>query len=723
MRSRIADCGGLVLAVAALLAMGCEGPAGPPGPPGPEGPSGPGGPAGPDGGTPGGPGEPGAWIAGPGLAVEITTAGVDEEGRAVVGLRLSDDSGVPLDAGGRLSEGAVEVQVVLARLVAGEAGALPRYEPVTTRTQTSPITGESALQGDADEGGVLRAVDVTAGLYEYELAAIPPPSAGADTHSVGVYATRRYRDQRYVATAVYDFVPAGGDPTLAREVVTAAACQGCHGELRAHGGARRGLRLCLLCHAPASVDPDTGNSLDFAVMIHKIHRGRGLPSVGAGTPYQIIGYQQRAHDYSDVAFPRELEDCATCHDGADGGIWQNRPNRASCGACHDLTAFVDPTPEGMVRHTGGPQASDDNCPVCHPPQAGVAGVEDVHFSAARDPLSPRLSLEILSAAVTAGTPEVEFLVRVDEAARDIVVAPLDHLQATVAGPTTDYAESIEAVIQGQGQAGALVAVDAAAGRFRYTFPAPLPGGADGSYALGLEGHLSAGGALLPALAPVTFIAVTDPTPSPRRQVVSGDGCDACHGRLEAHDGARTNVQYCPMCHHPEAVNDQLLARFEDDTAIAEPLDFKVMIHKIHRGAALAQGYRLGTLPGPSEANPAGTPVDFGALRYPRDLRTCEACHEPGTYALPAPASLQPSRFDELVCTEPAGQDGDDLCESQTRTSSRLPPITAVCSSCHDDVSTLAHAELMTTADEVESCATCHGPGAAFDADAAHTLAP
>jgi len=158
-----------------------------------------------------------------------------------------------------------------------------------------------------------------------------------------------------------------------------------------------------------------------------------------------------------------------------------------------------------------------------------------------------------------------------------------------------------------------------------------------------------------------------------------------------------------------------VARRENTTVIPETVDLKVMIHKIHRGEHLEKPYILGGFPAPTVADPDGTPVNFGDVRYPNDLRDCQACHREGTENLPLHVNVRPVRFDTLQCQEPVDADTNDFCNNRVVIATRhLPATTAVCTSCHDADATAAHADVNTTPSGVESCATCHSPGSLFD---------
>ena len=216
-------------------------------------------------------------------------------------------------------------------------------------------------------------------------------------------------------------------------------------------------------------------------------------------------------------------------------------------------------------------------------------------------------------------------------------------------------------------------------------------------------------------------AVTDLVAHERRQVIDPAKCNACHNDLAFHGGSRRGAAYCVMCHNPENANNERIARREGSTVLAESVDLRVMIHKIHRGEELSQPYVLGAFPVPTVANPAGTQENFAEVRYPRKRSDCVACHQAGTFALPAP-SRAPSILQELTCTEVPGADADNFCTSpfwNVTQTFRLAPETAACTGCHDQTFVLAHAIVNTTALGVEACATCHGPGKDYDVATVH----
>lgn len=332
------------------------------------------------------------------------------------------------------------------------------------------------------------------------------------------------------------------------------------------------------------------------------------------------------------------------------------------------------------------------------------------------------------------TPIVTFHVSSNGVPVNILTAPFASLKATIAGPTTDYASYWQARIQGSGSTGTLTAVDAPNGVFQYTFAAggEIPLIATGSYAIGLEGYVTDvafPGVQFSVVSPIHFFAVTDALPVLRRAVVDDAKCNACHATISAHNGVNRGVQYCAFCHNPNKSNDTQVARFEDATIVAQSMDMKVLMHKIHRGTALTQPYIVGGTPGPNVSNPSGTPIDFGSMTgFPvgSNVGACKTCHLPGTYDIPLAQGLLPSTVKEFTCTEVPAADPNDYCDSPfTGTAIKTLPITAACTSCHDASYTAAHAATMTTTapTPVESCPTCHAVGATNGIDVYHTLIP
>ena len=721
----------------ALLLAACEGPQGPAGEPGDPGDPGEDGADGENGlpGTPGDPGEDGRapYLTGPGLVVEVLEAAIAADGTATATVQITDEAGTPLDRTGLYSEGRVNLSFVVAHLDRTDTGEAGTYTSYLTRTATSP-EGVSATQATAESNGTWEEVGVAEGTYRYTFAneiAVATADAG-DTHTIGVYGTRTFEGTSYGDDHVLHFVPAGGAVEYTREVVDDNACASCHDDLRAHGVARKSVALCITCHSDQSTDPDTGNTVDMRVMVHKIHRGEDLPSVVAGTPYRIVGYMQSVHDYSTVVYPQPIGLCTTCHQGDQGDHWKDNPNIAGCGSCHDDIWFGEAAelPAGMTMHAGGTQP-DDTCDVCHkadPP--GLYPISTAHIPAqfAADRIEP--VIEIVSVANTAPgqQPVITFTVEAQGAPRDILTNPISTIRATFGGPNTDFARYWQATIQGSGASGTLVA-GSTAGEFVWTAPASaaIPVDATGSYTLGVESsHQPAGATRVTGYAPMAAFAVTDATAEPRRRIIDGDSCNRCHANLTFHGGNRANPEYCVMCHNPNNVNEERAARVEGEEVYVHTVQFTNMIHRIHMGEELTQSYVLGGNPSPNTTNPYGTAEDFGHVRYPSSRDNCAACHVDDSHRLTFGAEGRLPAFDQVFgCEEDPALDGDALCEPfnpATPATNLFKPVAtitmypqaAACTGCHDAPDVVAHAMVMTTATGIESCATCHGPGSAFE---------
>jgi OmcA/MtrC family decaheme c-type cytochrome len=743
-----------LLGSAALAVAACEGPPGETGPQGPPGETGTGtaGPTGATGAT-GPAGDSGAPAPtpreyGPGLHFDVSKVEIDAQGATKVTFKVTDDAGRPLDRTGVETEGAVNAHFVLAWLDTKADGTAAQY----TSYITAVPNGGTSAQPVEDTGGTYADVDAENGVYSYTFASAVTVADPAKTHTVGVWASRDYQKQHYVANAVSDFLPNGNAPTVFRDVVETKTCNSCHNPLSAHGGERREVRLCVLCHQPQNVDLK-GTTLDLPVMAHRIHRGKDLPSVKAAppdnTPYQLVGNAGDVNDYSTVGFPGFLDRCVTCHTGGtQSDVWKTTPfARSWCTVCHDRTWFgaQSSMPSGYTMHGeptlpgGFPQSDDSACAnsQCH----GLGGTREfvpAHTRAQWDPNAPKLVLDIVSVVNSAPgqNPEVIFTVQKNGVDLDISANPLNALAVTVAGPTTDYTGAKTYTIQGSGAVGSPPSKDPQ-GRWHYTIPdtvngiaAAIGAPATGTYAFGLEGYVNftnnintgrvAGGN------PVFFAPVTDAVAVPRRKIVDVFECNGCHFQLGEHGGQRQDPQYCAFCHNGNRDNATRVPRRENSTVTANSLDFPFMAHRIHTGAQSFSGYKLGGFPAPTAANPDGTPVDFSEVRFPGDLKSCPTCHAGATYTLPLPYAALPAKSETLACSEPVANDANSYCDAPFWTTTMVtytPPTTAACSGCHDKPAAIAHMQTQTTPAGLEACATCHQPGAAFDAQPYHLPTP
>ena len=158
---------------------------------------------------------------------------------------------------------------------------------------------------------------------------------------------------------VFNFVPDGSPVKTTRNITPTSACNSCHDPLFAHGGSRLTVELCILCHTPQTINPDTELTQDMPVLIHKIHMGKNLPSVKAGTPYRIW-HRGAWSDFSNVGFPGGLdenEDLRSVPKNApQANNYMTDPSRAACGSCHDDVNFA-----GGKGHVNLPQIDDNQC--------------------------------------------------------------------------------------------------------------------------------------------------------------------------------------------------------------------------------------------------------------------------------------------------------------------------------------------------------------------------
>ncbi|MEZ5503297.1 MAG: OmcA/MtrC family decaheme c-type cytochrome [Halioglobus sp.] len=547
----------------------------------------------------------------------------------------------------------------------------------------------------------------------------------------------------------YDWVPATGATSgiFTMDIAATANCNRCHDPLAVHGGGRQEVKYCVACHNAGSVDPDSTNTVDFKVMIHKIHRGANLPSVQMGEPYVIYGFRNTPNDYSDVHFPQDIRNCVNCHVGSatgagldygltetsQGDNWSLYASQAACGSCHDDLDFAT--------HAGG-QTDDSNCDSCHS-QGGIAGsIQNSHRILEVEASQKFMAqIEKVEQSMEGEKPLITFRISNPETGDDydILTDPVftgASLSVRTAWNTTDYTNSGNGADDASSvAANALTSsIPNGDGSFRIIMPVAIPNGderpfipATGSGAAVIEGRLSLSleeGAA-PVQVPITnvhsFFSIDEPDgqPVPRRTSVDLANCQSCHQNLVLHGSNRSNdINSCVTCHNPRNTDlavRKIAANPPTDGKKEESLDFKRMIHGIHAAGIRANPLQIVGFRGFSTYV-----YDEEEVQYPGNLADCVACHTSTGYTLPLPSGV-------LGTTINTGLDLQSPVDDTV-----ITPITAVCSSCHDDTEATSHMTLQggnfNTSQEaidsgqvVETCNVCHSSGKEFDVTAVHDI--
>lgn len=477
--------------------------------------------------------------------------------------------------------------------------------------------------------------------------------------------------------------------------------------------------MCVLCHTPQTTDPDTGNTVDFPVMVHKIHAGRDLPSVQAGQPYRVVGFGGSVFDWSTVAYPSNIRRCESCHE-QNTGVTQamahlTRPTRTSCGSCHDTVNFA--TGEG---HVAGPQVSDNQCATCHIPQGELefdASIRGSHIVPQDSAALSGLVLDLVRVQDTAPgrRPIVTFTVK-DKSGAGVAMSRLNNLSLIMAGPTTDYGHTSfgsNVTTPGYVSEDARQAQCTPEGSCIYTFQRAIPEDVRGSFAIGIEarrtetllaGTTSSQNVQYGAQNKVIHFTVDGTPVQPRRTVVATAQCNQCHTRITAHGENRNEVAMCVLCHNPSVTDVARRPGAQNPADREQPpqgVNFNLMIHRIHTGEHMKAAGRSYTVVGFGGSHNDFSEVRFSAMSptgTPGDLRNCALCHVDGS---------------EQILTRIK----NDVLDPQGPINP-VQPITSACTGCHVSTSTASHA-LVNTSSLGESCDTCHGPNSQFSVPRVH----
>jgi len=713
------------------------------------------------------------------LRAVITSATVNEDNQPVITFQLSDGNNVAIS-----DLTSKDVRFVISKLETSAQGNLTGSWQAYVNVIAQPQVGtgtvaelQASYERDDDDHPFGEFTNNGDGTYTYQYATsltdlpqdILDQAAvqGLDlsynpdlTHRVAMQFDNN--DAGGWANPRRDWVPATGatEGIFIMDIAATANCNRCHDPLAIHGGGRREVQYCVTCHNPGSVDPDSTNTVDMKVMIHKIHMSANLPSVQEGEPYVIYGFRDGVNDFSDVSFPQDIRNCVNCHAGSatgnnlaypagedysltltsQGDNWSVYATQAACGSCHDDVNFST--------HAGG-QTDDSNCASCHA-VGGIAGsIQNSHRMLTIE-ASQRFAASILSVTNTSPgeLPRVQYKVfdpTNGDQPYDLQSDPVwtsvangaSRLAIDLAWNTSDYTNSGNDLENASAVSlDALTGTPVGDGSYIIDSTVAIPNGSErpfipatGSGVAGIEGHpaVDIGSDTEPNVQRIPFTNVheffsinePDGTAVNRRTSVELTNCLSCHQTLSLHGSNRTdNVQVCVACHNPRNTDRDvraIAANPPTDGKEEESLDFKRMVHGIH-----AAGFRENPLQIVGFQGRTTYIFDEEEVQYPGNLANCTACHTDDGFTLPLPSGV-------LGTTTNTGDDLQSPIDDTV-----ISPTPAVCSSCHDGEEAGAHMvanggsfntsqEALDSGNVVETCNVCHGAGRVADVSEVHAI--
>lgn len=500
----------------------------------------------------------------------------------------------------------------------------------------------------------------------------------ARTHRVAIQLSyKNAKGETILVNPYFDFtIGADGksvavtDPAKTRKMTDVSSCNGCHEKLALHGGGRVDTQFCVMCHNPGTTDANSGNNLNLATMVHKIHAGKLLKSqlAAGGEDYTIWGYRDSKNSYAEVGFPQDLRNCTVCHSGANpktpqGDNWKTQPSKEACLTCHanNVGSAWDTshTLYASIFVSAGAKAKDlpnAQCVRCHA-AGSVVSAENVHWNQVEaNAAKYKMNIESTTFDGAARKVTVKYFLSDPtngNAAYNLVTSECTGAPVTCTNQTkfgnlrfylayqnmlgqSDAVTEFSAYNNGGNSANAYAYKGSNDGSNHYSVDIPLPADSATAQAKGTARVVSIGQIKEPKLAAASGV---NPRPAvtptvlvntvvqhtfselaltgsllARRTIVSNEKCNVCHGALGTTSGANTlaNAFHSGARNTVEAcvvchdANRMSSTIMTNGLALNESYQFKRMIHGIHGNSKRFHPFTYGNKVVGAFCNPANT---------------------------------------------------------------------------------------------------------------------